>query len=184
MSIHSRRLAGAITGATLMLAVALPAAAHVSIIDGGSVPSGGHGTQISFRVGHGCDGVDTDSLLIQIPEGVTGVKPKWMAGWTAETEQRVAAEASVSPDASAEPAQHAEVGTVVWSTSSARGRAWPMIQAISAGARRGLIGASTRSAAVAASRAATNAAPVKYAHATCHGSQRVARSHQNVVHSP
>ena len=113
-SIRSRRLAGAITGATLMLTMALPASAHVAIIDGESVPSGGHGTQISFRVGHGCDGAATDSVMIQIPEGVTGVKPRWLAGWTAETEPRAAAEASVGPDASTEPAEHPEAGVVLW----------------------------------------------------------------------
>ena len=67
--LRSRRLAGAITGATLMLAVALPASAHTTIIDGAAVPGGGHGTQISFRVGHGCDGAPTDTIEVQIPEG-------------------------------------------------------------------------------------------------------------------
>ena len=112
-SLRPRRLAGAITGASLMLAVALPASAHVSIVEGASVPSGGHGTQITFRVGHGCDGAATDTLLIQIPEGVTGVKPKWLAGWTVGTEPRASAEASMAPDPSAE-AGHAEVGVVSW----------------------------------------------------------------------
>lgn len=112
-SLHPRRFAGALTGATLMLATALPASAHVTIIDGVNVPSGGHGTQISFRVGHGCDGAPTDTIEIQVPEGVTGVKPKWLAGWTAETQPRVAAEASVAPDASAE-SDHPEVGVVRW----------------------------------------------------------------------
>ena len=58
----------------------------MDIIDGAAVPGGGHGTQITFRVPHGCDGVATDTIEVQIPEGVTGVKPKWMAGWTIETE--------------------------------------------------------------------------------------------------
>jgi uncharacterized protein YcnI len=111
---RSRRLGGALTGAVLMLTVALPASAHVSIIDGVSVPSGGHGTQISFRVGHGCDGAPTDTIEIQVPEGVTGVQPKWIAGWTAETEPRAAAEASLAPDASSE-ADHPEVAVVRWS---------------------------------------------------------------------
>ncbi len=113
-SIRSRRLAGAIVGATLMVAVAVPASAHVTIIDGASVPSGGHGTQISFRVGHGCDGAATDTIEIRIPEGVTGIKPKWMAGWTAQTEPRAAAEASVAPGASSAPSDHPEVGVVRW----------------------------------------------------------------------
>ena len=45
---------------------------------------------------------------------MTGVKPKWIAGWTAETESRVVAEASVAPDASAVPSDHPEVGVVRW----------------------------------------------------------------------
>jgi uncharacterized protein YcnI len=97
-----------------MLAVALPASAHVSIVDGASVPGGGHGTQITFRIGHGCDGAPTDTLTVRIPEGVTGVKPKWLAGWTVSTEPRVGAEASAAPDASGEPSDHAEVGVVTW----------------------------------------------------------------------
>jgi len=109
-----RRLVGAITGAALLSTLAVPASAHVDIIDGSAVPGGGHGTQITFRVPHGCDGVETDTILIQIPEGVTGVLPKWMAGWTIETEPRAAAPASLAPDASAAPAE-AEVGTVMWS---------------------------------------------------------------------
>lgn len=117
MSLRPRRIAGAITGAALVVAVALPASAHVSIIDGSAVHGGGHGTQITFRVPHGCDGAATDTLEVLIPDGVTGVKPRWMAGWTIETEPR-AGEASPAPVASpaAEEAPGGtEVGVVRWS---------------------------------------------------------------------
>jgi uncharacterized protein YcnI len=113
----ARRLIGAASGATLMLAVALPASAHITIIDGSAVPGGGFGTQITFRVPHGCDGAPTDTIEVQIPEGVTSVKPKWTAGWDITTEPRAAAAASVAPDASAAPATP-EVGVVRWSGAS------------------------------------------------------------------
>lgn len=112
--IPSRRLVGAVSGATLLMAFALPASAHISIIDGSAVPGGGFGTQITLRVPHGCDGAPTDTIELQIPEGVTNVQPKWTAGWTIETEPRAAA---VAPDASAEPAEP-EVGVVRWSGAS------------------------------------------------------------------
>jgi len=119
MTLRSRRLGSALAGATLLLAMAVPASAHVSIIDGSAIVGGGYGTQITFRVPHGCDGADTTGLALQIPEGVTDVKPKWMAGWTIETEPRAtgASAAPVAPDASAAPAEGegAEVGVVLWS---------------------------------------------------------------------
>jgi uncharacterized protein YcnI len=111
--IRSRRLAGAVVGAALLSALAVPVSAHVSIIDGSAVHGGGHGTQITFRVPHGCDGAASDTVEVQVPDGVTGVKPKWLAGWTIETEPRAAAGASVAPDPSAEPVEP-EVGVVRW----------------------------------------------------------------------
>lgn len=114
----TRRLAGAITGATLMIAVALPASAHTTIIDGDHVPGGGYGTQITFRVPHGCAGAPTDTLEVQIPEGVTSVHPKWTAGWTIETEPRVAAPASEASEASPAAETSTEVGLVRWSGAS------------------------------------------------------------------
>jgi uncharacterized protein YcnI len=116
-STHPRRLTGAITGATLMLAVALPASAHTTILEG-EVQGGGFGTEITFRVPHGCEGSPTDTLEVQIPEGVTSVKPKWTAGWTIETEPRAAVSASVAPDASPTVEATAEVGLVRWSGAS------------------------------------------------------------------
>lgn len=115
---RSRRLGVAITGATLMLAVALPASAHTTIIDGSAVPGGGFGTQITFRVPHGCAGAPTDTLEVQIPEGVTGVQPKWTAGWTIETEPRAATAASVAPDASPAAEASTEIGLIRWTGAS------------------------------------------------------------------
>lgn len=116
---RSRRTIGALTGAALLLGIALPASAHVEIIDGAAVVGGGWGTQVTIRVPHGCDGADTTSLEVQIPDGVTDVKPKWMAGWTIETDPRATAGASEAPDASMAPggeegAPASEVGVVRW----------------------------------------------------------------------
>ena len=49
------------------------AAAHISISSG---PGQANATQIvKFGVGHGCDGLDTYSIKIDIPAGVTSVRP-------------------------------------------------------------------------------------------------------------
>ena len=49
------------------------AAAHISITSG---PGFANGTQlVKFGVGHGCDGLDTLSIKIDIPAGVTSVRP-------------------------------------------------------------------------------------------------------------
>ena len=98
-----RRIAGVASTTAVLLAIAIPAAAHVDIVDGGAVVGGGHGTQITFRVPHGCDGAATDTLEVKIPEGVTSVQPKLMAGWTIETETAAVPEHSEAPEASAEP---------------------------------------------------------------------------------
>lgn len=116
----SRCLVATVSGAALLFLMAAPASAHVGIIDGSAVPGGGHGTQITLRVPHGCDGAPTDTLEVQVPEGVTDVKPRWMAGWTIETQPRAAATGSLAPVASAPPADASapsaepEVGVVVW----------------------------------------------------------------------
>lgn len=110
-----RRILAAASGATLLVAMAAPASAHVGIIDGAAVHGGGHGTVITLRVGHGCDGAATDAIEIRIPDGVTSVRPEWVPGWTIETEPRVDAEASASPGASPGHEASAEVGVVRWS---------------------------------------------------------------------
>lgn len=111
----SRRLLGALSGATLSLAIAAPASAHVGIVDGDAVHGGGHGSVITLRVGHGCDGAATDTIEVRIPDGVTGVRPEWVPGWTIETEPRAAAEPSAAADPSAGHESGAEVGVVRWS---------------------------------------------------------------------
>lgn len=60
----------AVTGALLVPAIA---SAHVSVASG---PGFANTTQeIVFSVGHGCEGSDTYSVKIEIPAGVTSVRP-------------------------------------------------------------------------------------------------------------
>lgn len=55
------------------------AAAHVEPTQS-TAPAGGYPT-IGFNVPHGCDGSPTRQLTIQIPAGVSYVKPRMMPGW-------------------------------------------------------------------------------------------------------
>ena len=68
---------------TLLLIVApLPAFAHVSLAEPQAKPGTSYTAQ--FNVGHGCDGSPTIALAVNIPQGVTGLKPQAKAGWSVE----------------------------------------------------------------------------------------------------
>ena len=67
-----------------LVALAVPASAHVTIPEG-TVEGGGEGAVIHLRVPHGCEGQPTDSVEVQIPEGVVNVTPEAVAGWTVYT---------------------------------------------------------------------------------------------------
>ena len=76
-----------LVGAAALLATAGPAAAHISP----SVSQAPAGSFLKFdlRVPHGCDEGATNSLAVQIPEGINSVTPQVVPGWTIErtTEQ-------------------------------------------------------------------------------------------------
>jgi uncharacterized protein YcnI len=57
----------------LSVLVALPSAAHVSIASGNAAAN--KTQEIAFGVGHGCEGADTVAVTIDIPAGVTSVRP-------------------------------------------------------------------------------------------------------------
>ncbi|WP_045389328.1 copper chaperone PCu(A)C [Falsirhodobacter sp. alg1] len=61
-----------------------PAFAHVSF-DQSEAPAGAS-TVLKLRVPHGCDGAATTGLHVEVPEGVSMVKPMPKPGWTVETE--------------------------------------------------------------------------------------------------
>ena len=101
--IARRRVAGVVSMAALLLAVAGPASAHVYLVESNVI--GGEATEITIRVPHGCDGAATDALEVQIPDGVTSVKPKLMAGWTIDVVSTPPILPSMGPDASFTDAQ-------------------------------------------------------------------------------
>ena len=72
---------GAGAGA-LVLASATAASAHVTASPS-EVPAGGS-TVIEFSTSHGCDGSPTTQISIQIPEGVTSVRPTVVPDWSVE----------------------------------------------------------------------------------------------------
>ena len=67
-----RSVEAILLGAAISVVPAI-AAAHISITSG---PGFANATQVvKFGVGHGCDGLDTYSIKIDIPAGVTSVRP-------------------------------------------------------------------------------------------------------------
>ncbi|KAF8927930.1 hypothetical protein BGZ58_010014 [Dissophora ornata] len=53
--------------------------AHVTAFP--SIGVSGAYLETNFRVPHGCDGITTDMLIIEIPKGVTFVKPRAVIPW-------------------------------------------------------------------------------------------------------
>ena len=75
---HMRKLLLLIAAVAATLAV--PAAlAHVSPTQ--STAAAGSSAIIGFTIGHGCEASPTRQVTIQIPAGVTSVKPQPKAGW-------------------------------------------------------------------------------------------------------
>lgn len=72
--------AGLLAGATLLLAAALPAAAHVTLEY--QVANAGSYYKGTFKVGHGCGNSPVKQIVVTIPAGVEGAKPMPKAGWT------------------------------------------------------------------------------------------------------
>jgi uncharacterized protein YcnI len=70
--------------AVATLVVTAPVLGHVSIPEG-EVASGSTAV-IHLRVPHGCDGAATDTLEVQLPDGVVGAQPAYVPGWIVETE--------------------------------------------------------------------------------------------------
>ena len=68
----------------LAAAFAAPLAqAHITL-EPSSAPAGAY-QELSFRVGHGCDGSATNGVTVLLPEAVTGAKPVPKPGWNAST---------------------------------------------------------------------------------------------------
>lgn len=69
--------------ASTFAVVATGAQAHVTLEN--QQATIGATYKATFRVPHGCEGSATVKVRVQIPPGVTGVKPMPKAGWTLET---------------------------------------------------------------------------------------------------
>jgi periplasmic copper chaperone A len=80
LSLRARRSAAVLGSALAIAAIAAPAAAHVTVPDGSDVHSGGSAV-IHFRVPHGCDGAATDTISVQLPDGVVSAKAEYVPGW-------------------------------------------------------------------------------------------------------
>lgn len=74
-----------IVASSALVAFAVPAFAHVEPTN--PTAPAGQSTRIDFRVPHGCNGAATDTIEIQIPEGVISVKPQAKAGWTVASDE-------------------------------------------------------------------------------------------------
>jgi uncharacterized protein YcnI len=89
MSIKRLLVAG-VTGSIVLLGGASVASAHASI-PSDDLTAAGYG-HIAIRVPHGCEGLPTNIVEVQIPDGFTAIKPQAKAGWTVETEMVTLAE--------------------------------------------------------------------------------------------
>jgi uncharacterized protein YcnI len=79
------RLKTVLFGAALAATV-YPAAAAAHVTANPSEAATGYG-YTEFRVPHGCDGAATTSVTVQIPAGITSVKPEAVAGWKVSTKE-------------------------------------------------------------------------------------------------
>ena len=64
--------------------IALPATALAHVTATPNIVEAGSRPQVSFRVGHGCEGAATTALRIDIPAGVEEARPRPIAGWKLE----------------------------------------------------------------------------------------------------
>jgi periplasmic copper chaperone A len=80
MSIHSAQNTTKLIAVCAIFYWANAALAHVTL-EQASVETNAT-TKATLRVGHGCEGLPTQALRVQIPEGFAGTKPMPKAGWT------------------------------------------------------------------------------------------------------
>ena len=69
-----------LTALAAMLVSPVAATAHVTL-DTAQAPALAY-VRVAIRVPHGCGGASTTALRVQIPDGVTAVKPGMKPGWT------------------------------------------------------------------------------------------------------
>lgn len=85
VSASTGSLGAAILSGACAWLLPVSAHAHVSIVSG---PAFANATEkVTFGVGHGCTGADTYSVRVQIPEGVSSVRPEMSAFGKANVEK-------------------------------------------------------------------------------------------------
>lgn len=119
-------LRAAVLATFLSAAASGSAQAHV-LLDTTQAPALSY-VRVAARVPHGCEGVATVALRMQIPEGVTGVKPQPKAGWTLNVAADKAAPAAAGHGAAGHSARggHGEepvVREVAWRANAGQGLA-------------------------------------------------------------
>lgn len=85
-SVLARLTGSVVLAMTVSAGLATPAGAHVAFASP-EVTAGGRGSA-ALRVGHGCNGSPTTEIAVTIPDGVTRVTPRALAGWTVTIEKR------------------------------------------------------------------------------------------------
>ena len=108
-SLRARRGAAVLGAGLLTLVVAVPASAHITVPDGASVPSGGSAV-IHLRVPHGCAGTATDTIEVQLPDGVVSALPEYIPGWTLDVQRVTSAPYDESGTTKTD-----RVGVITWS---------------------------------------------------------------------
>jgi uncharacterized protein YcnI len=78
----ARLAGGAVAALGLLVGLAGPAAAHIGTE--ATSTAAGSTSIVRFKIGHGCDGSPTTEVRIQIPDGVTSVRPEATPGWEVE----------------------------------------------------------------------------------------------------
>lgn len=79
----SRAVGVAVAVLIAVVVGAAPAFAHVTVTPAEAPPGFAY---LKFRIGHGCEGQATETLRVQIPDGVVSVKPEMLPDWEAETD--------------------------------------------------------------------------------------------------
>ena len=75
-----RHRAAALAALAAVLAVAPPAAAHVTVSPGEATADSY--ALLDFTVPHGCEESPTTSLAVKVPEGINAATPQAVPGWT------------------------------------------------------------------------------------------------------
>lgn len=80
-----KKLLSALVWLALVGGLATAAQAHVVLTEPQAVA--GSYYKATLRVGHGCNGLATQGIVVQVPSGFQGAKPQPKAGWAVSTRQ-------------------------------------------------------------------------------------------------